>query len=90
MKLLVVYQIKVNHCRSEISKLTFSALRDVRKMNLCMRELCLLARHSRKSLCKGTQVKACFFFSAAFSPFPGSKSKADRLSLAPTEVERFT
>ena len=81
MKLLVVYQIKVNHRRSGISKLTFSAsaLRDVRNMNLCMRELCLLARHSRKSLCKGTKVKAWFFFSAAFSPFPGSKSKADRL-----------
>ena len=73
VKLLVVYQIKVNHCRSEISKLTFSALRDVRKMNLCMRELCLLARHSRKSLCKGTQVKACFFFRLHFPRFRGAK-----------------
>ena len=81
MKLLAAYQIKVNHRRSEISKLTFSssALRDVCNMNLCMRELCLLARHSRKSLCEGTQVEACYyyFFSAAFSPFPGSKRKAN-------------
>lgn len=52
MKLLVVNHLEVNSRRSEISKLTFSAstLRDVRDMNLCKRELCLVVRHSRKSV----------------------------------------
>ena len=75
MKLLVVCQIKINHRRSEISKLTFSAsaLRDVRNINLCMRELCLVVRHSRKSVCKCTKVKACFFFRLHFFRLRGAK-----------------